>query len=101
MVEGGQDPVGQGLKQLLIGPHSCQGLCLDPHGNLALHVLYAEIPHQQQAQWKVPEDFFYQDITARDHFVGFPAHRKGTYYAVYYVKNIVDIRANRPLSTSR
>ena len=71
---------------------SCQGLCLDPHGNLALHVLYAEIPHQQQAQWKVPEDFFYQDITARDHFVGFPAHRKGTFYAVYYVKNVMDMR---------
>ncbi|MFV2068404.1 MAG: hypothetical protein ACC645_15650, partial [Pirellulales bacterium] len=50
---------------------SCQGLCLDPQGNLALHILYADIPAKLREHWKVPDDFFYEDITARDHFLGY------------------------------
>jgi hypothetical protein len=69
-----------------------QGLCLDSEGNLALHMLYAHVDEEQKQHWSVAEDFFYEDIAPRPHFLGYPAHRKGTYYAVYYLKNAVGIR---------
>ncbi|HIJ64948.1 MAG TPA: PQQ-like beta-propeller repeat protein [Candidatus Hydrogenedentes bacterium] len=70
---------------------SCQGLCLDRQGNLALHVLYAELSEEQKRRWKVPDDFFYEDIAQKAHFLGYPAHDEGTYYSVFYVKNAVAI----------
>ena len=68
-----------------------QGLCLDPEGNLALHVLYAKITEKQQKHWKVTPDFEYSDIENRPYYRGFPAHNEGTYYSVFYVKNATDM----------
>jgi hypothetical protein len=70
----------------------CQGICLDPQGNLALHMLYAEISEEKKKDWKVPEDFHYEDIEAQPHYLGYPGHIKDTYYSVYYVKNATGIR---------
>jgi outer membrane protein assembly factor BamB len=69
-----------------------QGLCLDPEGNMALHILYAELTDKQKQNWRVPQDFFYEDIPVQPHYLGYPSHDEGTYYAVYYIKNATAIR---------
>ena len=66
---------------------SAQGLCLDGSENLAIHVLYSRISKEQQTLWRVPRAFHYQDIAKRPYYLGFPMHRQGTCYAVYYLKN--------------
>ena len=69
-----------------------QGICFDSDGNMAVHMLYAEISEAQKKVWKVPNDFFYEDITPQAHYLGYPSHLEGTYYAVYYVKDVTSIR---------
>ena len=69
-----------------------QGLCLDSQGNLALHVLYAEPTEKQRKQWRVPEDFVYEDIGHQPYVVGYPGHIKGTYYSVFYLPNATEIQ---------
>jgi hypothetical protein len=69
-----------------------QGICFDSEGNMAVHMLYAEISEEQKKLWKVPNGFFYEDITPQTHYLGYPSHLEGTYYAVYYVKNATSIR---------
>jgi len=70
----------------------CQGLCLDADGNLALHVLYAHITKEQQEHWRITEDFEYDELRTRPYYRGFPAHREGTFYSVYCVRNATSIR---------
>lgn len=70
----------------------CQGICLDPQGNLALHMLYAEISKKQQEHWKVTGSFIYEDTKDKEHLLSYPGHIKGTYYSVYYLKNATAIR---------
>lgn len=65
----------------------CQGMALDRDGNLSLHILYSEITEEQKQHWRVAEDFFYEDVPHQDHYLGYPAHLKNTYYAVYRIPN--------------
>lgn len=69
-----------------------QGICFDSEGNMAVHMLYAEISEAQKKLWNVPDNFFYEDITPQAHYLGYPSHLEGTYYAVYYVKNATSVR---------
>lgn len=69
-----------------------QGIALDDDGNLAIHILYCEPTENQKKRWKVSDDFYYEDIAKRPHFLGYPRHDEGTYYAVYYVKNATAIK---------
>ncbi|MHB9029515.1 MAG: NHL repeat-containing protein, partial [Candidatus Latescibacterota bacterium] len=69
-----------------------QGLCFDSKGNLGIHVLYASITPAQQKFWKVSRDFSYKDIQEQPYYISYPGHIKGTYYAVYYVKNATKIK---------
>jgi hypothetical protein len=71
---------------------SSQGVCLDKDGNLAIHMLYSHITEEQQKHWRVAGDFEYWDVEKKPHFLGYPAHRPGTYYAVYYLKNAAGIK---------
>jgi hypothetical protein len=71
---------------------SCQGVCLDKSGNLAIHVLYSHITEAQKKHWKTSKDFYSRDIEERTYYLGFPKHHKGTYYAVYYLRNATKIR---------
>jgi hypothetical protein len=75
----------------IAGGH-CQGICLDPQGNLSLHMLYAEISKEQRKLWSVPDDFFYEDVPRQSHYLGYPGHLEDTFYAVYRVKNATAIR---------
>jgi len=68
-----------------------QGICFDKNGNMAIHILYAQISPEQQKLWKVSDDFHYEDIEPQAHYLGYPAHYKGTYYSVFYVKNATKI----------
>ncbi|MFH1742695.1 MAG: hypothetical protein ABIH23_27125 [bacterium] len=70
----------------------CQGICLDKDGNLALHILYCQVSEKQKGLWKVSDDFYYEDIEEQPHYLGYPAHEKGTYYAVYYLKHATAIK---------
>jgi hypothetical protein len=74
------------------GWNHIQGICLDKKGNLALHVLYAQISDKQKKHWKAPDDFFYEDTPERSYYLSYPKHNKGTYYSVYYLKNATKIR---------
>lgn len=69
-----------------------QGLSFDDEGNLAMHILYAELSEEQRKHWKVPADFYYADTEPRDHYLDYPSHDKGTYYSVYYVKNATSLK---------
>ena len=59
---------------------------------MSMHILYGEISEKQKKHWKIPEDFFYEDIKHQEHFLTHPNHIEGTYYSVFYVKNATSIR---------
>jgi hypothetical protein len=69
-----------------------QGMSFDDEGNLAMHILYAELSPEQRKHWKAPDDFYYEDTEPRDHYLDYPSHDKGTYYSVYYVKNATSLK---------
>lgn len=69
-----------------------QGLCIDKKGNMGIHVLYAHITPEQQKFWKVNKDFSYKDIEEQKQYLSYPNHIDGTFYAVYYVKNVTKMR---------
>ena len=69
-----------------------QGMCLDPQGNLAIHILYSHPTEEQKKHWSVSEDFYYTEIEDRPYYLGYPAHKEGTYYAVYYLRNATAIK---------
>lgn len=69
-----------------------QGICFDKQGNMAIHVLYANITPAQQKYWKVAPDFSYRDIEEQPYYLSFPGHIKGTYYSVFYVKNATKLK---------
>jgi hypothetical protein len=54
-------------------------------------MLYAEISKKQQEHWRVAAGFVYEDIRDKEHFLAYPGHIEGTYYSVYYVKNVTAI----------
>ena len=74
------------------GWNSTQGLALDRDGNLALHILYCELSNNQKKHWRVSDEFHYEDIEERPHYLGYPKHDEGTFYAVYYLRNATAIK---------
>lgn len=77
--------------EFITGSYS-QGIAFDKEGNMSMHILYGEISEKQKKHWKIPEDFFYEDIKHQEHFLTHPNHIEGTYYSVFYVKNATSIR---------
>jgi len=69
-----------------------QGMSFDEKGNLAMHILYAEITPEQRKHWKVSKDFEYEEIEEQAHFKGYPTLDEGTFYSVYYVKNATRLK---------
>ncbi|MCA9415053.1 MAG: PQQ-like beta-propeller repeat protein [Candidatus Omnitrophica bacterium] len=69
-----------------------QGIAFDSEGNMAMHILYAELTKEQQEKMSVSEDFEYKDIEEQPYYLGYPAHDEDTFYSVYYVKGATSIR---------
>jgi hypothetical protein len=72
--------------EFITGGH-CQGIALDNDGNMAVHMLYAEIPNERKEEMSVADDFVYQEIEERPYYLGQPAYVPETYYAVYYIEH--------------
>ena len=77
--------------EYITGGH-CQGIAFDTEGNMAVHMLYAEIPDEQKANLSVTDDFVYEEIEERPYYLGRPAYIPDTYYSVYYVENATDMK---------
>ena len=69
-----------------------QGIAFDSEGNMAMHILYAELTKEQQEKMSVSEDFEYKDIEDQPYYLGYPSHDEDTFYSVYYVKGATSIR---------
>ncbi len=69
-----------------------QGMSFDEDGNLAMHILYAQLSEEQRKSWMVPDDFYYEDIEPQAHYKGYPSYDEGTFYSVYYVRNATSLK---------
>ena len=69
-----------------------QGIALDSKGNLAIQCLYLELTEDQKKSAHWGEGTTYRDVVERPWYLGYPGHKKGTYYSVVYIEDATSIR---------